>query len=472
MKKLKELIRAKLPKDNFVRNASVLVGGTMSAQALIIFSSPILTRLYSPSDFGLLAVYMSMIAISLLISSLRYDIAIPLPEDDEDAANIVALSLILVATICFFVSIMVFYFRDSIAEILGLPILSNYLWMLPLGILLGGIYKIFSQWSVRTKNFGIIASTKVRKSFVLLAIQLSAFKLEGLGLLLGQVASHGVGASRLARPNFKKFSWNGIRKVAIRYQRFPKFSTPAGLARVVGVELPSLILTAAFSPAAAGFYALTKRVLGAPTSLIGEAVSQVFISNAAEAYRNGILGPLVRNLHSKMAQIGAPFTLVLVLLGPQLFGLIFGEDWTQSGYFARWLAPWLYLTFISSPITTVTAVMEKQKQGMLFHFSLLGARILALYTGVLIGDLTTTIIIYAVVNAVWRLALLIWLYIISGNNIFMFLKDSFLAFMIAIISVLPIAFSLMFYSHAWLFGLGFSILLILVLYLRLLKQAY
>ena len=449
-----------------------MVGGTLGGQVLLILASPLLTRLYSPDDFGLLAVYTSMLAITLLFASLRYDIAIPLPEEDAEATNLVALSLILVSIVSFLIAILVLLLRDPIAEALDLPVLANYLWLLPLGILLGGTYNVFNQWSVRTKRFGLIASTKIRKAFVSLVIQLFAVKLGGLALLLGQVAGHGVGATRLARPKFCKVSWAEIRKVAIRYQRFPIYSTPAGLSRVVGAELPSLLLTAAFSPAAAGLYALTRRVLGVPASVIGGAVSQVFVSSAAEAYRNGSLGPLVRDLHARMAQIGLPFMLLLILLGPNLFGFIFGEAWRQAGEFASWMAPWIYLTFVSSPITTVTAVMERQKQGLVFHLVLLGMRIIALYVGIWTGDLMITIMILAVVNAIWRLILLLWLYVISGNKIVSFVIDSFVAFAKAILCVAPVVIALALFSDIWFYALGVSFVLIAGLYWRLLKQAY
>ena len=238
------------------------------------------------------------------------------------------------------------------------------------------------------------------------------------------MASHLVGVARLARPSFSDVSLEGIRGAALRYQRFPIYSTPAGLSRVLGVELPSFVLTAAFSPVAAGLYALTKRVCGVPSAVIGGAVSQVFISSAADSYRDGTLGSLVRSFHAKMAYIGLPFMLLLMMLGPKLFGVIFGEAWIQAGEFARWMAPWLYLGFVSSPISTVTAVMELQKQGLVFHLILLAFRILALSIGVYIGDVLIAIMIFATVNAIWRLIFLLWLYVVSGNKVTSFLVDS------------------------------------------------
>jgi O-antigen/teichoic acid export membrane protein len=472
MGNLKKIISNKLPKNAFVRSISVLVGGTMGAQALTLLAAPLLTRIYSPDDFGLLAVFTSMLAIALLVGSLRYDIAIPIPEDNIEATNLVVLSFILILFNTILIAVSVLFMSKPIADVLGLPVLASYLWLLPLGVLLGGTYGIFSQWSIRMKCFGVIASTRIWQSFISLVIQFSFFKFGGVGLLLASVAGKSVGAAKLVRPKFREASWAGIRKAAKRYRRFPIYSTPAGLARVLGVELPSLLLVATFSPAAAGLYALTNRVLGVPANLIGGAVSQVFVSSAADAYRNGSLAPLVKELHAKMAQIGLPFMFLLIMLGPELFGFVFGEDWRQAGEFACWMAPWLYLVFISSPITTVTAVLERQKQGMFFHFSLLAFRVMALYVGISTGDLTITIIIFAVVNAIWRLVFLLWLYVLSGNRISSFAVDSLVASAKALLCVTPVAIALILFSEHWIYAFVVSLILIAGSYWRLIKQAY
>ena len=105
------------------------------AQFLLVMASLLLTRLYSPQDFGLLAVYVSMLAIILLLASLRYDLAIPLPKNDNEAADVAVLSLILVVITSCLVSIIVWVFGENIAQILDLPSFASHLWLLPLGVL-------------------------------------------------------------------------------------------------------------------------------------------------------------------------------------------------------------------------------------------------------------------------------------------------------------------------------------------------
>lgn len=469
---IKAKFRKLIPKNKFVKNASIIVGGTAFAQLMLVLAAPILTRIYAPEYFGVLAVFISLYSIIVIFSTMRYDIAIPLPESDEDAINLVALSFLLLIFTTMLIGLLSFFYGELICNFLSVPVLANYIWLLPFGLVVGGAYLILNQWNVRKKHFGRIGATKIRQSIATLTIQLSAFSFGAISLIIGQVAGQGIGVTSLSRPDFNKCSWKGILKVAIRYNRFPKFSTPAGIFRVSAHELPPLILAPFFGPAAAGMYALTNRVLALPATVMGSAVGQVFYADAAESLRNGTFAQLVRNFHSKLAFIGMPPLILLLILGPNLFELIFGLDWKQAGDFARWLSVWVYFVFVSSPLTTITAVLEKQKQGMVFHLSLFLARATALYIGVGSGDLMNTIIILAIVNTLWRLGFLIWLYSLSGNKPTLFIMDTLKALIYCLIVFIPLILVMVTSPANWVFGLGISLFLNAIYYWRLMKQAY
>lgn len=262
-------IQRLLPRNRFARSVSILAGGTAGAQALLILAAPVFTRLYTPEDFGVLAVYVSLLALIGVIASLRYELAIPLPEDDVEAANVAVLSLLLVGLTTVLSTLLVALLAKPIGTVLGMPVLMGYLWLLPVGILLSGSYNVFNYWSIRTKRFSTIAGTKLRQALATIAIQLAAFKLGGLALLLGQVAGQSVGTASLARPAlavhaFKSVSWHGVRQVAVRYRRFPRFSTWEGFANTVSHQFAPLGYAVIFSTGVVGLYALAHRVLSIP----------------------------------------------------------------------------------------------------------------------------------------------------------------------------------------------------------------
>lgn len=478
---IKSAVRRVLPRNAFARGVSVLVGGTAGAQLLAVAAAPILTRLFTPEDFGLLAVYASLLALIGVVSSLRYELAIPLPEDDVEAANVAVLSLLLVGLSTVLSGVLVGLLADPIAGALGVPVLAGYLWLLPVGVLLGGGYSVFNYWAVRTKRFSTIAGTRIRQSLATLAIQLVAFKLGGLALLLGQVAGQGVGTTRLARPAlampaFRQVSWGGMWRAAVRYRRFPIFSTWEGFFNASSHQLGPIGITVIFGVASTGIYSLAHRVLSLPMSLIGGAMGQVFFASAAKANRDGQLGRIVSDLHAKLAHVGLPAALFLIFIGPDLFEVVFGADWRQAGEFARYMALWLYLQFISSPLSTVFCVTEQQLQGMSWQMILLVSRLFAILIGGLwFRSIEATVILFSLASGLSYLILIIWIARLAKCTLVSIAKATFSATVISIFCFSPIFLvSAIDFSSvdAWLYALGLSGILIALRYLFLFRLAY
>lgn len=420
----KNQIRRLLPTNRFARSVSVLAGGTAAGQFIVIAASPALTRLYSPEDFGLLAVFAALLSILGVIASLRYQLAIPLPESDEEAAHVVVLGLIIVAAMSLLATVLVVFFAQPIADLLNAPALSSYLWLLPLGLLLSGIYQVFSYWAIRVKAFTPIARTKLTQALADVTIKLGAYTLGPLALLLGQITGQAVGTTTLGALTvrsrwsvFKAIRWHDIRGAASRYVRFPIYDTWSGLFNTAGQQLPLILLAILFSPAIAGIYMIAHRVLDMPTRLIGSAIGSVFFSSAANARHDATLAPLVTNLHAKLAHIAMPPTLILILAGPDLFEFIFGSPWRQAGNFAQWMAVWIYFQFITSPLSVLFFVLEKQFQNLIFQFTLLSVRGIGLIIGAYFDDVSLALGLFAGGSALCYLAVLIWIIRTSGNTL-------------------------------------------------------
>ena len=400
------------------------MGGTAASQVLLFAAAPVLTRLYSPDDFGLLALYAALLGIGGVVVSLRYQLAIPLPEDEHEAASVAMAALMAVAGTVVVSGVLVVFLGEPVAGGLNAPELGPYLWLLPVGLLALGFYQVFKYWAIREKDFAPIARSKVTQSVTAIALQLGLYPLGPLALLLGQAAGHGAGGGRLAKaalagrlPLFRSVTPRSMWAAAVRYRRFPLYSTWGAAFNKVGWNLPALALAPLFSPAVAGIYLLTHRVLVTPQSFIGQAVGQVFFSRAAEAHRSDELGELVRKLVSRLALIGLPPALAVVIVGPQLFDFVFGGQWRQAGEFARWMAPWLFLVFLTSPLSTLFSVLERQAEEMAFQGTLLGARTLALLGGAAIGDELVAVACYALVNAAGYAFLLAWIGRRSGAGV-------------------------------------------------------
>jgi O-antigen/teichoic acid export membrane protein len=445
---LKEYIKKILPKNRFARSVSILAGGTAFSQGLTILASPFLTRLYSPDDFGLLAVYVSLLGILGVIASLRYEMAIPLPENDEDAASVIILCLFIVLGMSALSCVAVFFFKESIVRLMNAPALGDFLWLLPVGLLLMGIYRAFNYWAIRNKAFTAIARTKLTQSITNITIQLAGYSLGPIALLFGQIAAQAAGSTSLGMlavrgrwATFRLVRFHKVTRAACRYKRFPLYSSWAGLINTAGHQLPPILFVAFFSASAAGVYALAHRVLMLPATLIGVAIGNVFFSHASEENRKGDLKILYAKVQDKLIQIGLPPALILIAAGPELFATIFGEDWRIAGQFSQWLAVGAFAGFVVSPLSMVLTILEKQDVGFILQAILFVARLIAILIGALMDDLLIAVGLFSIASFFGYSIYIIMMSKYTQNRFKDYIKSLLVSGLYSSIAVLPIYIS-------------------------------
>ncbi len=185
----------------FVRQAVVMAGGTFLGQAVLALSSPLLSRLYDPAQFGVYAVFSAMLGMVVTVASLRYEAAIPLPSDDDDAKRVVGVSLVLVLVVGVVVGMALGPLAPSVAIWLGTPAFAAYWWLLPLGIVGIGAYQVLNMWGVRKERFAVLSGVKVWQTLLQTGLQVlgALLGLGDVGLFGGYVAGRGAGALLLVR---------------------------------------------------------------------------------------------------------------------------------------------------------------------------------------------------------------------------------------------------------------------------------
>lgn len=412
MERIKQLIQKRLPPGSFGRNVITLMTGTSFAQALLILASPILTRLYSPEDFGVFALYLSVLGILTVVACWRYELAIVLPEKDEDAANLLVLSICICFGMTALTWILAALFRNSIANLLGAPELAPWLWFMPLSLVAAGLFTTFNYWSTRRKQFRRLAARTITQSTVTAAAQIGTGALNptasagGLigGAIVGQLTATGRLAWQIARDEGKQIRSAinnlNIKQMLIRYKDFPLYSSWSGLLNTASTMLPALLLGYFFTPAVVGYYALGHRVLAMPMGVVGGSIAQVFFPRANEAKREGDLDRLTLDMFQRLLAVGFVPILLITIVAPDLFAVIFGARWWTAGEYVRWLSLWLLFVFISSPLSTMYAVMERQRDGLIVDTIMFGTRLLALVIGGFKGDALFTIALFGITGAI------------------------------------------------------------------------
>ncbi len=362
-----------LRQGRFIRRVGILVGATGVGQAIAILVSPLLTRLYTPTDFGTYAVFAAIMGVLAAVACLRYESAIPVPPEPAEARIVLILSVLVALLMASVSALAIGLLGGWITIAVDTPDLRPLLWLLPLGVLLIGTYNALRRWAVRERDFVSIARTKLTQSVSAVVVQI----LLGVGthsgpwgLALGSIAGQSAGIMTLFRRMRRTpiaSSTPGhdhtVLKAAWRYRRFAMYSAPSALVNSLTLYAPSVLIAAFFGPAAAGFYALTQRVLGVPTTVLGKAISDVFLGEAAAAGR-------VRDFAGMVRLFRRTFMLLLVcsaaLIGtvafvaPATFGLVFGDAWSEAGLYVRALAPMYAMAFVASPFGGVLSVLERQ----------------------------------------------------------------------------------------------------------------
>lgn len=371
----------KLFKSDFNRNVLTLLSGTTIAQAIPIAISPILTRLYTPEDFGALALFVAITAILASVANGRYEMAIVLPKTDKEALSIMILSLVISTTLSGILLITIFIFYNPIVSLVNNEEIVKWLYFIPLVVFLSGLYNSLNYYNTRKKAYKNIATTSVTKSFGLAFVQiiLGLLKKGASGLIIGQIVSQALANGRLATTVIKdKVELRNVNRTSVlgaakRYNNFPKFSMPAVLMNTISNNVMNFFLPVMFSVATLGQYALVNRVLGAPSSIIGSSFGQVFMQQAArERTETGNARKTFNSTLKKLLVISILPFLILFFYGEQIITLVFGEDWKLAGELIVILAPYFMIRFINTPLSTITSVFEKNQIALRMQFTYFG----------------------------------------------------------------------------------------------------
>ena len=366
-----------------------VAGGTAVAQGLLILASPVLTRLYTPADFGVLVVYVSIMAILAILASLRFEYALPIPADEAEAVNLLALCVLLVAASTCLASLLLCLLQERILRWMGAPALAPYLWLVPVSVLGCGLYQVFNCWAIRKGAYARIARTKVTQSLTQLGLQMGVGALvKGpLGLLVGDAVGRSNGTRTLAMLDWRsdwarlrKVRWDGMWRAVVRFRRFPVIASGTALMNTFNLRVPALLLAIYFGPAVAGCFALAQRVFALPSSVIGESVAQVYFGEVALLAKRdaGGLMALFRGTLRRMFLLGLPLMLAAMGAGWFLFPLIFGKNWGEAGIFVVALAPMALAQFTAACADSTLLVLERQDLALYRE---------ALRTGLLLGGI-------------------------------------------------------------------------------------
>jgi len=365
-----------------------LMSGTLIAQVVMLISIPILTRLYTPTEFGLYSTFLAIVTIIGSVSSLKYDQAIMLPKSNRDAEALLFLSTILTVAITLLSILGIFLFYDSILAYFNGS--TFVVALVPIGIFLIGMVQIFNAYSSRNQFYKTLSGVRVLNSFSIVSIQgFSRYIMSLDGLIVGRLFADFISLFVLIRFHLKRqtfylsrLSKRRIKINAKRHDDFPKYQSFTVFFSALSQNIPILFLGSFFSPEIAGFYALTIRVLYAPIGLIGKSTKEVYYQKASRMFAEGenFFNLYVKTTFGLFKLFIIPF-FIIIFFGEDIFTLVFGEKWQMSGVYSQILIFWFILLFTNSSSVATFSILSVQKTQMILEIILAFNRFLAIYIG-------------------------------------------------------------------------------------------
>lgn len=392
-----------------------ILGGSVFGQGIVLAISPLLTRVYSPTDFSSLALVTAFVAVLSSIATLSWERAVILPTTDEDGWIIVRMGVWSTVAISIVIGAIGFLLRDHLSEVFNSDLFELYWWVIPVTTMLVGLFAVLSSWAVRHQSY---VKLGIRNALLgvgqaVSSVGLGAAGFVPVGLLISPAVGRAISLSGLVRGRGRfgesVSRLSEMKRLAMIYRKFPLITSWSRALNSLGLQLPMVLIIGLFGSYQAGFVALTIRVLAAPVGIVVDAVSQFFEGVASSKVRDNSrnLTALTLTVTKWLLLVGLIPAVTISLFGQEIFSALFGEEWSIAGELSRVLA-WVYLLqFVVVPVSRTLLILQYQATQMVWDISRVvasGIVILSLYRLGL--DLETVVAAFAATQAVWYLILL------------------------------------------------------------------
>lgn len=360
--------------QDFFKNTFTIALGSGFAQLVTVLVSPILTRLFSPEDFGLLALYGAMVSVLTTVATLRYEQTIVLPDSDKKSMALVVLSLLITTGLSVCVFLLICIFEEKVVSTFRVTNIVDILYWVPLALFGNGVYQTCSYFSIRKKQFKQISGAQITQSLVAASGQvgMGLISIKG-GLILGQLLGLfgaciilGRTLHRMICAFSSKVTGKDLFGVAIEYRSYPTFSLIGALSNSLSAQLPIFFIVRYFADSVVGIYAFSYRIVTLPISILGQGVSQVFlqrISTLQHTHPERIYGEVCK-MSAVLFVLMLPVAIAVWVWGESLFAMVFGELWREAGGVAGMLIIAVIFRFPVSALSGVLVLKETLKFGV------------------------------------------------------------------------------------------------------------
>jgi O-antigen/teichoic acid export membrane protein len=411
-----------------VKNVFTIMSGTAAGQIISLAAAPMLTRLYSPDQYGTAGVFAGIMLMLMPLTTLQYAVSITTAQNEHDSniAKRTALSAAVITGCA--VALATIAFTPAITAGLNLTETPLITWLIPITFWMIATAQVLQATATRTQAFRAMAEANLLTTTTSVTIHLLGFNLGATGLAIGHTAGHLANSARLLYSQIllkgKERSQHTEQSITLRdvlswgrrHWRLPVFTVPQGLAAHVSSSGLPIIIAITFSSTEAGWFILAYRAVTLPVSLVAQAVSLTFLSRIRYVHEEGRLSEAVKRVGVTIIQLALPAVGVAVLALPVIVPWVFGKEWSPAGVMAAIMLPAAVTNFLSGVLTNAIFPLKREYVGAVTQGILLAARACAVVVGVRAGDVMVALVLYALVSVVVQVGLIAWLEWLVGKE--------------------------------------------------------
>ncbi|MEY8370029.1 oligosaccharide flippase family protein [Aerococcaceae bacterium 50-4] len=380
MNALKNLIN-KAKQDSLIKNFSVLFSGTAVAQVISFLLSPVLTRLYSPSEFGVNSIYNSFLLIGAVFATLRLQTPIAMTDKNSERSKLTELSLSTSLFFAVIIGLVALIFPDELNAIFGVES-AHWFWILPISMWFIGAYETFFQALLSEQRYRDMTVVSIAKVAIMGIAQIGLVFLNTgfMGLIVGNLLSYIIVVVYMVIKVKYKIQLPNLQELGNtfkQYAEYPKYAFPAELLSISSTQLLPIMISFLYSSEVTGYYSLANRLIGVPITIIGNSLRQVYLKEATIEYKNtGNVYKTFKKTSTMLLGIAFPIGIVLAVIAPWFFGLFFGSEWIIAGTYLQLLVPVFLARFIVTPIMGTIYIVNKTKLGILVNGALMSISVI------------------------------------------------------------------------------------------------
>ena len=368
----------------YFRNILSVSGLTFISQAISLLTTPILTRIFSPDDYGRIAVYTSIIAVMEACASLSYASGIALDREMKDAKATTQLCVIITCAVGILGALAVGAINLWVD---GDELLRLFIIVLPVMVIFPDIAAAYEGWLKRCKRYtsiGVLNIVNVALTF-LFSLGMGLLGYKSTGLLIARCVSAVLFAAVvyivvLKATDYRQYTVTvaDLKRQALVHKRFPMFQMPFIVMNSFSGNLPTVIMSANFPAGEVGVYTKATSISSIPSQVIGKAVGSVFYQEGALLDNEEELRKVSLFTFKRLLALGCLLAFGLASLGPAVFGLVLGEEWYRAGVCSAIIAPLIAAVFVNQPLSHMLFIKQKQHMGIVIGVIMLGIRTITL----------------------------------------------------------------------------------------------